>query len=152
MADQQKTAKKIDSAKTKVAKAAAAKAAATARKHAREKARAKAEALRPKNQVAGFAEFMRKQGVIGLAIGLVLGVQVKAVVDQIVVSFINPILGLILPGTGSLAEKSFSLTVGEKIADFQYGAFLSVMISFITVAGLVYYGVKALRLDRLEKK
>ncbi len=105
-----------------------------------------------KSQVEGFMDFIRKQGVVGLAIGLVLGVQVKAVVDQIVASFINPILGLILPGSGNLAEKSFTITIGGKQAIFAYGAFISVMISFLTVAWLVYFGVKALRLDKLDKK
>lgn len=105
-----------------------------------------------KVQVSGFRSFIQSQGVVGLAIGLVLGVQVKAVVDQIVASFLNPILGLILPGSGSLAEKTFVLTVGSKQAVFAYGAFISVMISFITVALLVYYGVKLLRLDKLDKK
>lgn len=112
----------------------------------------KVAAAGAKSQVQGFGDFMRKQGVVGLAIGLVLGVQVKAVVDQIVASFINPILGLILPGNTSLAEKSFALSVGSKQAVFTYGAFISVMISFMTVAALVYYGVKALKLDKLDKK
>lgn len=121
------------------------KAGAKARKNAR-KVNVKA-----KSQLEGFKEFIRSHGVVGLAIGLVLGVQVKAVVDQTVASFINPVLGLVLPGTGSLADKSFSLTVGNKEAVFAYGPFISVIISFITVAALVYFAVKALRLEKLEK-
>lgn len=138
-----------DTSKTEARKIRAEKAA-----QARAKARAKAKKVNKgaKSQLEGFADFMRKQGVIGLAIGLVLGVQVKAVVDQIVASFINPVLGLVLPGSGSLAEKSFALTVGSKQAVFSYGAFISVMISFMTVAFLVYFGVKALKLDKLDKK
>ncbi|MBW3568797.1 MscL family protein [Candidatus Parcubacteria bacterium] len=104
-----------------------------------------------KSQWLGFADFMRTQGVVALAIGLVLGVQVKALVDQIVASFINPVLGIVLPGSGSLSEKVFSLSVGDKEAVFTYGAFISVFISFITVALLVYFGVKALRLDKINK-
>lgn len=133
-----------DSPSTRAAKSAAAKAAATARKRA-------ANGVAGKH-LGGFREFIQEQGVVGLAIGLVLGIQVKAVVDQIVASFINPVLGIVLPGTGSLAEKSFALTIGDKVGDFKYGAFISVLISFLTVAALVYYGVKALRLDKLEKK
>lgn len=118
------------------------------------KARAKAKKVnvKAKSQLDGFKEFIQKQGVVGLAIGLVLGVQVKAVVDQTIASFINPILGLILPGTGSLSEKNFVVHVGDKPATFAYGAFISVLISFITVAALVYFGVKALRLEKLDKK
>jgi large conductance mechanosensitive channel len=106
-----------------------------------------------KSHVSGFMDFIRNQGVVGLAVGLVLGVQVKAVVDQIVASFINPLLGLVLPGSDSLEKKSFIVHLGTKQPqEFTYGAFISVMISFITVALLVYYGVKALKLDKLDKK
>jgi large conductance mechanosensitive channel len=118
------------------------------------KARAKAKKVNvhAKSQLDGFMDFIRQQGVIGLAIGLVLGVQVKAVVDQTVASFINPVLGLVLPGTGNLADKTFTVSVGSKDAVFAYGAFISVLISFVTVAALVYFGVKALKLEKLDKK
>lgn len=129
-----------------------AKSKKTVEAKAKAKAKAKKVNVKAKSQIDGFMDFIRKQGVVGLAVGLVLGVQVKAVVDQIVASFINPILGLILPGSGGLAEKSFALTVGSKQAIFSYGAFISVMISFLTVAFLVYFGVKALRLDKLDRK
>ena len=129
-------------------KAAAERAAKT---RARARARANKVNVKAKSQLDGFLDFIRRQGVIGLAIGLVLGVQVKAVVDQIVASFIDPIVGLVLPGKGGLAEKTFTLHVGHKPAVFAYGAFISVLISFITVAGLVYFGVKALKLEKLER-
>lgn len=141
--DKEITAAEAKRIRAKVAKQTKARQRSKARRVVKEKA---------KYRVEDFRDFIRKQGVIGLAIGLVLGVQVKAVVDQIVASFINPILGLILPGSGGLAEKSFTLTVGSKEAIFSYGAFISVMISFLTVALLVYFGVKLLRLDKLDKK
>jgi large conductance mechanosensitive channel len=130
-------------------KKAAAERAAKARTKAR--ARAKKVNVQARSQFEGFLDFIRQQGVVGLAIGLVLGVQVKALVDQIVKSFIDPIIGLVLPGKGGLAEKTFTLHVGHKPAVFAYGAFISVLISFITVAGLVYFGVKALKLEKLER-
>lgn len=137
-----------------LAKERAKRVKAAKHKQARKNAtlRAKKVNVKAKTQVEGFMDFIRNQGVVGLAVGLVLGVQVKAVVDQIVASFINPVVGLILPGSGGLIEKTFSLTVGSKQAVFSYGAFISVMISFVTVAILVYYGVKILKLDKLDKK
>lgn len=135
---------------TDIAKRKRAEKAARAR--AKAKSKAKKVNVKAKSELEGFKEFIRRQGVVGLAIGLVLGVQVKALVDQIVASFINPILGLILPGQGDLAQKSFTLTVGQERAVFAYGAFISVSISFLTVAALVYFGVKTLRLDKLDKK
>ncbi len=102
--------------------------------------------------LSGFMVFVREQGVVGLAVGLVLGTQVKTLVDQMVISFLNPLLGLILPGKGSLAEKTFGLSLGGKTADFTYGAFIMVLISFMTVAAVVYFVVKGLKLDKLDKK
>lgn len=143
MAEKDITSEEAKRIRAKVAKQTKAQQRSKARRVAAEKA---------KYRVYDFKDFIRTHGIVGLAIGLVLGVQVKAVVDQIVASFINPILGIILPGSGGLATRSFVLTVGSKQAVFDYGAFLSVMISFTTVLLLVYFGVKALRLDRLDKK
>lgn len=105
-----------------------------------------------KRHVSGFMIFVREQGVVGLAVGLVLGTQVKTLVDQIVASFLGPLIGLFLPGGGRLAEKTFSLSLFGKTADFGYGAFISVLISFVTVAGVIYFVVKGLKLDKLDKK
>lgn len=106
----------------------------------------------PERPLGGFMDFIRTQGVIGLAVGLVLGVQIKAVVDSLIASFINPLLGLILPGNGDLSKKTFALTIGEKQGIFTYGAFIVVLLSFIVVAAVVYFAVKALKLDKLDKK
>lgn len=110
------------------------------------------EKLKEKRPLSGFADFVREQGVMGLAIGFVLGTQTKTLVDQIVASFINPLLGLVLPGTGALSVRTFSLTMGGQTADFRYGAFLFQLITFVLVAAVVYFVFKALKLDRLDKK
>lgn len=105
-----------------------------------------------KEHLAGFMTFVREQGVVGLAVGLVLGTQVKTLVDQLVASFLNPLIGLMLPGEGSLAQKTFSLSLFGKTADFGYGAFIAVLISFLSVAAVIYFIVKGLKLDKIDKK
>jgi large conductance mechanosensitive channel protein len=100
----------------------------------------------------GFVNFVREQGVVGLAVGLVLGTQVKVLVDQMVISFINPLLGLLLPGKGNLTEKVFHVTFRGKGQDFSWGAFVSQLISFLVVAFIIYMVVHRLKLDRLDKK
>lgn len=100
----------------------------------------------------GFTDFVREQGVVGLAVGFVLGAQVKTLVDQLVASFINPFLGLLLPGKGSLSDKTFSLSWTDKTADFAWGAFVFQLISFMIVALVVYMIVHRLKLDKLDKK
>jgi large conductance mechanosensitive channel len=148
MAQADKPVRGKDSPATRKAKSAAAKAASTAR----ERATRRVAATREKRPLGGFMDFVREQGVIGLAIGLALGTQVKSLVDQIVASFINPLVGLVLPGQGDLTKKTFALTVGEKTATFTYGAFLNMLISFIAVAAVIYFVVKGLNLDKIDKK
>jgi large conductance mechanosensitive channel len=103
-------------------------------------------------QLGGFADFLREHSVVGVAIGLVLGTQVKQLVDSIVANFINPFLGLILPGKGTLAEKFFTLRFDDKVGVFKWGAVVNMLISFVAVAILVYIAYKSLRLDKLAKK
>jgi large conductance mechanosensitive channel len=95
---------------------------------------------------------LREQSVVGLAIGLVLGTQAKSLVDQLVISFVNPLTGLLLPGDGTLKEKVFTVHLNSKTAAFGWGAFVYSLLTFVIVAALVYYVFKGLRLDKLDKK
>lgn len=105
-----------------------------------------------KKPFGGFADFVREQGVMGLAIGFVLGTQTKTLVDQFVGSFVNPLLGLLLPGTGELNDRTFSMTVGEQTQNFAYGAFVFQLITFMLIAVVIYLVFRGLRLDKLTKK
>lgn len=135
-----KPKKPVDTKAARAAKSAAAKAAARARKRATQ------------TTESGFLVFVREQGVVGLAIGLVIGTQVKMVVDQLIASFVNPLIGLILPGQGDLSQKKFALTVGDKVALFEWGKFVYVLISFLAVAAIIYYIIHGLKLDKIDKK
>jgi len=98
--------------------------------------------------MSDFINFIRKQGVIGLAVGFILGGAVSKVVSALVTDIINPIIGIFISKTGSLANAI--LTIGS--AKILWGNFLSVLIDFLVVALVVYYGVKWLKLDKLDKK
>lgn len=102
--------------------------------------------------VNGFVNFLREQAVVGLAIGLIIGTQAKDVVNALTGSFINPLAGLLIPGSGNLATKQFTIHYGTKSGDFVWGAFASSLINFIIVAAVVYFVIKGLRLDKLDKK
>ncbi|MGF7229139.1 MAG: MscL family protein [Candidatus Saccharibacteria bacterium] len=108
--------------------------------------------LTPKPHLTGFIDFLREQSVVGLAIGLVIGTQTKALADQLIASFINPLIGLALPGQGTLNQKTFTLHVHSKSAMFAWGSFMATLLSFITTAIVVYVVFKSLKLDRLTKK
>lgn len=96
----------------------------------------------------GFITFIREQGVMGLAVGFLLGGSVSKVVTALVTDIINPLIGIIIGSTNSLADAT--LTIGS--TQLLWGHFIAVIIDFIVVALVVYYGVKGLGLDKLDKK
>lgn len=104
------------------------------------------------SEVGGFVEFIRTQGVIGLAIGLVIGTQVKALVDQMLRSFIDPLLGLFIGGSKGLSEKTLYVQINDRSATFGWGAFVYALIDFMIIAAVIYFTFKWLRLDKLDKK
>lgn len=95
-----------------------------------------------------FINFIRNQGVVGLAVGFILGKAVSDVVGSIVNDLINPIIGIGLRGIGDLSALQLNI-LGSSIT---YGKFLSISLNFIIVALVVYFGVKKLGLDKLDKK
>jgi len=95
----------------------------------------------------GFMDFVKEQGVVGLAVGFILGGAVAKMVTAIVTDLINPLIGLAL---GGINLKSNYVMVGT--AKMMWGDFVSVFIDFFIVALVVYFGVKLLKLDKLDKK
>lgn len=96
----------------------------------------------------GFKDFIREQGVVGLATGFILGGAVSKVVASLVEDIINPLLGVILGATGGL--ETAVIKVGP--IEIMIGNFLSVLIDFLVIAMVVYFGIKGLGLDKLDKK
>ncbi len=95
----------------------------------------------------GFMDFVREQGVVGLAVGFILGGAVAKMVTALVTDLLNPLIGLLM---GGLSLKNAYLSVGD--TKLMWGDFVSVTIDFLLVAFVVYFGVKWLKLDRLDKK
>jgi large conductance mechanosensitive channel len=121
------------------------------------RARAAARTVRTKHVTSkahGFTEFIRKQGVVGLAVGLAIGTSATVLVKSIVDNMINPIVGAILPGSSDLNSKFFCVgnEGAECVNKVAYGIVLSNLISFIAVAAVIYFVVMGLRLDKLDKK
>jgi len=96
----------------------------------------------------GFLNFIREQGVVGLAVGFILGGAVSKVVASLVGDIINPLLSVILGAAGGLTTAS--ITLGK--VEIMYGSFLGVVIDFLVISLVVYYGVKGLGLDKIDKK
>ncbi|HEY4480133.1 MAG TPA: MscL family protein [Candidatus Paceibacterota bacterium] len=100
------------------------------------------------NNVKGFVEFIREQGVVGLAVGFILGGAVSKVVSALVTDIVNPLLSAIIGSSEGL--KSASFAIGE--SQILYGDFLAVAIDFLIISLVVYFGVKIIGVDRLDKK
>lgn len=99
--------------------------------------------------MAGFWEFVRKQGVVGLAVGLVLGGAVAKLVGSFVNDVVNPVLGIFLGATGGLKEAY--VMVGS--AKVMWGSFVGNVIDFLVIAAVVYVVVERLGWDgKGEKK
>lgn len=105
-------------------------------------------AARPSKAMSGFINFIRKQGVVGLAIGFILGGAVSKLVASLVNDIINPVVGIILGKTGNLSSAAFNL---GPITIF-WGNFINTLIDFLIIALVVYFGFKLLKLDKLDKK
>jgi len=104
-------------------------------------------------QAKEFVEFIREQGVVGLAIGLAIGLTASAAVSKIVDGLINPLVGFILGGD-KLSDKVWDtgLYHNDVQLSFAYGAVLNSLIILLATATVIFYVVKFLRLEKLNKK
>lgn len=104
--------------------------------------------------VGGFMEFVRTQGVVGLAVGLVLGGAVTIVVKSLVDNVIMPPLGFILGSAEGLRglQVNIGKTPAGQDAILHYGVFLNDLINFMVIAVVVYLIVHILGFDKVDKK
>lgn len=99
-------------------------------------------------QFSDFLDFVRQQGVVGLAVGFVLGASVSKLVTALVTDIINPLLSIVLGTTENL--KTLKVTVGS--VEILWGDFVSTAIDFLIIALVVYYMVKLLGIEFAQKK
>ena len=95
-----------------------------------------------------FIVFIREQGVVGLAIGFLLGGAVSDLVKSFITTVVNPLVGLLIGSVDGLREATFNF-LGT---DILWGSFVVALINFLIIAAVVYYGFKGLGLDKLDKK
>ncbi|PID33016.1 hypothetical protein CR969_02980 [Candidatus Saccharibacteria bacterium] len=105
-----------------------------------------------KKKVSGFMNFIREQGVVGLAVGLAIGAAAGDTVAKLVEGFINPIITLIVGSQEGLAAAKWTLEIGDRSADFAWGAFVSSAIVLVATAGVIYWIIHMAKLDKLDKK
>lgn len=101
---------------------------------------------------AGFMNFIREQGVVGLAVGLAIGTAAGDTVKKLVEGFITPVVQFIVGSQAGLELSVWHVNLWGRTADFKWGAFLSSAITLLAVAFVVYFIVKGLKLDKLDKQ
>lgn len=91
-----------------------------------------------------FMKFLKEYGVLGLAIGVIIGSKAGELVKSIVDGLLMPVIGLLLP-SGDWQQ----LVVGP----FQVGIVLAALINFVLVAFIVFVFAKhVLKEESVSKK
>lgn len=109
-------------------------------------------AARLSGRGAGFVQFIREQGVVGLAVGLAIGTAAGDTVKKLVEAFISPIVQLIVGSQKGLEAATFTLDLGSRTGEFKWGAFVSSLITLLATALVIYLIVHFMKLDRLDRK
>jgi len=105
-----------------------------------------------------FKEFAMKGNVVDLAVGVIIGAAFGKIVDSVVNDLIMPIIGKL---TGGLDFSSYYIGLNDQAAGlplaeakkagavFAYGNFITVLISFVILAFIIFIMIK--QVNRLKK-
>lgn len=105
------------------------------------------------SQLKAFFDFIRSQGVVGLAVGLVLGGAISVMVKSLIDNVVMPPLGFLLGSADGL--KGLAWTIGATNSQpvvLHYGIFLNDLVNFLIIALVIYFVVSLLKVDKFDKK
>ena len=97
-----------------------------------------------------FSHFIREKGVIGLAVGIIIGGAVTKFVDSIITDLLNPVIGSVIGGGKGLV--TYSYTVPGTSIVFAYGNLISEFINFLAILLVVYLLFVKSPVNKLDKK
>ena len=89
-----------------------------------------------KEAMQDFKAFIMRGNVIDLAIAVVLGAAFGAVVTSLVESFLTPLIAVIV---GEPDFKDIRFTIRD--SHFEVGLFLNALISFVSIAAVIFFFV-----------
>ena len=95
----------------------------------------------------GFKEFLLRGNVVDLAVAVVIGAAFNAVVQKVVDSLINPIIGMVFKADSLDKALMVGLPNGGAI---EFGALIGAVINFLIVAAVVYF-VFVLPMNKLRE-
>jgi large conductance mechanosensitive channel len=91
-----------------------------------------------KSMLAEFKEFINKGDVVIIAVGLVMALYFKTIVDKLLEGVITPIIGAIF---GEADYRNFGFDIGD--ARISIGLVLGAIVDFIVVSFVLFLIVKA---------
>ncbi len=97
--------------------------------------------------VREFIDFVKNQGVLGLAVGFIFGAAISDLVGSLVNDIVDPVLGLLL-GRGKL--DAAMLTIGT--TNIAWGRFVSSIIDFIVLSVVVFLIIRFFHLQKIEPR
>jgi len=83
-----------------------------------------------------FIEFIQEKGVLGLAVGIIMGGAVTKIVNATVEDLINPLMGAVTGAAGNLNQLVY--TVPFTHITFLWGAYTSSLIDFFSIVLVIY--------------
>jgi len=93
-------------------------------------------ATEPKGLIAEFKDFIGKAGVMGLAIGFIMGTVIGRVVTALVQDLIMPIPGAFIEG-GDWRKAIVTIPIGNGM-NFGIGDFVGVIIDFSIISMVIF--------------
>jgi large conductance mechanosensitive channel len=84
----------------------------------------------------GFKQFLMRGNVVDLAVAVVIGAAFGAVVDALVKDLLTPIIAAVV-GKPDFSAIQFTVNGSQ----FQIGAFINAVLSFVFVAAAIYFFV-----------
>ena len=97
----------------------------------------------PKGIWQEFVDFIGKAGVLGLAVGFIMGTYIGKIVSALVSDILMPIPGAFVGG-GDWRKATLSLQIGGGM-NFALGDFVGVIVDFLIVSVVVFVIVKYAR-------
>ena len=83
-----------------------------------------------------FRDFLLRGNIVELAVAFVMGLAFAAVVTSLVDDLLTPVIAMII-GRPDFSDLTF--TVNDAV--FRYGAFLTALLTFVTVAAAIFFFV-----------
>jgi len=97
--------------------------------------------------IKGFKDFIMRGNVIELAVAVVIGTALTAVVTAIVDGVINPLIAAI----GGMPDLSETWVATLRGAEFHFGTVVGAILNFLVIAAAVYF-VIILPMNRLAER